>query len=310
MARWLKIGLALGGGGARGLAHLGVLRTLEKEGIPISLLAGTSMGALVAAAYAGIRGSEAAIDRFRRYLTSKPFQRTNLEFLYEYREELAKHQGIFHRFAGLIKKGFFYGQSLTKRAVISEEDFSENINFLVDNIKIEDSPIPLAIVALDLKSAAEVVIRQGSLRQAVSASCAIPGILPPVKINGQELVDGGWIDRVPIRPLKEMGADLVIAVDVAEGLEEAGDLQTGIGIFMRTNEICRCALSRLQLKEADLAIQPDVSGIHWADFRRLGECLEAGEQATKEKMVEIRRLIRKRTIQTALRFPFRYLFSH
>ncbi len=292
------------------MAHLGVLRALEKEGIPISMLAGTSMGALVAAAYATIPRCEAAIDRFRRYLTSKPFQRTNLEFLYESREDLPKHQGIFHRFTTLIKKGVFYGQSLSKRAVISEEDFSQNINFLIENSKIEDTQIPLAIVALDLKSAAEVVMRHGPLRQAVGASCAIPGILPPVKINGQELVDGGWIDRVPIRPLKEMGADLVIAVDVAEGLEEAEDLQTGIGIFMRTNEICRCALSRLQLKEADLVIHPDVSRIHWADFRRLDECLEAGKKATLEKMLEVRRLIRKRTIQTALRLPFRYLFSH
>ncbi len=307
MGEFIKIGLALGGGGARGLAHLGVLCALEKEKIPIALIAGTSMGAMVAGSYALAPRCDLLVDRFRRYLESKPFQRTNPEFLYEHTEDLPKYQGIFHRFATLVKKGLFYSQSLTKRAAISQEIFAQNINFLIDDVRIEQAQIPLAIVALDLQSAQEVVLRSGSLRQAVSASCAIPGILPPVEIDGRELVDGGWINRVPVSPLRAMGADLTIAVDVAETAEDIEDLQTGIGIVMRTNEICRCALSRLQMEEADVVIRPDVFRIHWADFRRLDECLEAGEKAMREKMGDLRRMTHRKQAKKILRLPFRFL---
>jgi NTE family protein len=193
---------------------------------------------------------------------------------------------------------------LTKRAPISEENFSQNINFVLEDMEIQQTQIPLAIIALDLKSAKEVVMREGPLRTAVKASCAIPGILPPVKVGDRELVDGGWIDRVPVRPAREMGADLVIAVDVAEVLDETEDYSTGLGIALRTNDISRCALSRMQLKEADVVISPDVSGIHWSDFGHLEDCLRAGEQATREKLDEIKRLVRRKKLKKVFRFPF------
>lgn len=305
MSRLCRIGLALGGGGARGLAHLGVLCALEHEGINVDLLTGTSMGALVASLYALSPKCDSVVERFQRYLESKEFKKTNPEFLHFHnREEAPGYEGIFQRFASFIRKGIFYSQSLTKRAPISEENFSQNINFLLEDMEIQQTQIPLAIIALDLKSAKEVVMREGSLRTAVKASCAIPGILPPVKVGDRELVDGGWIDRVPVRPAREMGADLVIAVDVAEVLDETEDYSTGLGIALRTNDISRCALSRMQLKEADVVITPDVSGIHWSDFGHLDDCLGAGEQATREKLDEIRSLVRRKKLKTVFRFPF------
>jgi NTE family protein len=305
MSRLCRIGLALGGGGARGLAHLGVLCALEHGGINVDLLAGTSMGALVASLYALSPKCDSVVERFQRYLESKEFKKTNPEFLHFHnREEAPRYEGIFQRFASFIKKGIFYSQSLTKRAPISEENFSQNINFLLEEMEIQQTRIPLAIIALDLKSANEVVMREGPLRTAVKASCAIPGILPPVKVGDRELVDGGWIDRVPVRPAREMGADLVIAVDVAEVLDETEDYSTGLGIALRTNDISRCALSRMQLKEADVVISPDVSGIHWSDFGHLEDCLRAGEQATREKLDEIKSLVRRKKLKKVFRFPF------
>jgi NTE family protein len=302
MSRLCRIGLALGGGGARGLAHVGVLCALEREGIRIDLLTGTSMGALVASMYALLPKSDYVVQRFRRYFESKEFKRTNPEFLHLSNHEGApKYEGIFQRFASFIKKGIFYSQSLTKRAPISEENFSQNINFLLEDIEIQQTQIPLGIIALDLKSAQEVVIREGSLRTAAKASCAIPGILPPVKIGERELVDGGWIDRVPVRPAREMGADLVIAVDVAEVLDETEEYNTGLGIVLRTNDISRCALSRMQLNEADVVLSPDVSEIHWSDFGHLDDCLRAGEQATREKLDEIKSLVKKKKLKNILR---------
>lgn len=305
MGKLCKIGLALGGGGARGLAHLGVLCALEKEEIPIDCIVGTSMGALVAGLFAHSPGCSSAVERFRSYLQSKEFQKSNPDFLFDHIDDLPGYQGIFHRFASFIKKGIFYTQSLTKRAPISEENFAQNINFLLPDVQIEEGQVPLAVVALDLKSGKEVILRKGSLRKAVSASCAIPGILAPVRIDDQELVDGGWINRVPVRPAKAMGADFIVAVNVVEGLDDSEDYQTGLGIVMRTNEIVRFALSELQMEEADVIITPDVSNVHWADFRRLEECLRAGEEAAVQKIAEIRRGIKRKRLKRIFRFPFR-----
>lgn len=300
MARLIKIGLALGGGGAKGLAHIGVLEALEEEKIPVDFISGTSMGALIAGLYALHPQSEKVIKRFQDYLGSRTFQRTNPEFLHEQVDkELSKFEGIFQRFARFIKKGFFYTQSLAKKSAISEEIFRQNMELLLDDVKIENAAIPLAVVALDIKSGEEIIIRNGSIRKAVSASCAIPGILPPIKIQGRELVDGGWIDRVPVRPLRDMGADLVIAVDVAEGLEEVEDLTTGLGIFLRSYEISRIALSRCQLKGADLVISPDVSDIHWADFGHFDYCRQVGKEAARKKIPEIKKLMRNKKIKKA-----------
>ncbi|HSR11732.1 MAG TPA: patatin-like phospholipase family protein, partial [Thermodesulfobacteriota bacterium] len=260
MSRLFKMGVALGGGGARGLAHLGVLCALEREGIPIDLLAGSSMGALVGAVYALDPRAAPAVEHFRRYLGSKEFQRSNPEFLHEH-DHGAKPflEGIFHRFATFIKKGYFYSQSLTKSAPVSEEGFAENINFLIEPVDIESTRIPLVVTALDLKTGKEVVLQQGPLRKAVSASCAIPGILPPVLFNEWQLVDGGMIDQVPVSPLRNMGADLVIGVDVADDLSTDRDFETGFDIVLRTYDICQRALSEYQIREADVVLRPDVS---------------------------------------------------
>jgi len=305
MGKICKIGIALGGGGARGLAHLGVLCALEQEGIAIDLLAGTSMGALVAGMFALSPQCDLIIERFRRYLDSKEFKKAYPEFLRPHNsEELKGYEGIFHRFATFIKKGIFYSQSLTGRAAISEENFSQNINLLLDDVDIEQTQIPLAVIALDLNSAEEVILKKGSLRKAVSASCAIPGILPPVRIDNRELVDGGWVDRVPVHAVREMGADLVIGVDVAEGLEDVEDLSTGLGLVLRTNEISRLTLTQWQLREADLVIAPEVSTIHWSDFGQVDECLRAGEQAAREKLGEIKNLVKRKKIKKILGLPF------
>ena len=303
MGKWFKIGVALGGGGARGLAHLGVLCALEREKISFELLAGTSMGALVGGVYALTPRCDFAVDQFRRYLESKEFQKANPDFLREPEQETTTtFKGIFHRFSTFIKKGVFYSQSLTRKAPVSEEDFIQNISFLLAPVNMEKTQIPLAVVALDLRTGEEVVLREGSLQKAVGASCAIPGILPPVRLGDMILVDGGWINRVPVGPLRKMGADFTIAVDVAEGVNESMDFETGLDIVLRTNDITQHSLSQMQLKEADIIIRPDLAGIRWSDFHRLEDCLKAGEDAAREKADETRSLIRRRKMKKALSF--------
>ncbi len=303
MGKWFKIGLALGGGGARGLAHLGVLCALERGKISIDILTGTSMGALVGGVFALTPRCDFVVERFRRYLESKEFQKTNPDFLREPDQETKQTlKGIFHRFSAFIKKGVFYSQSLTRKAPISEEEFIQNISFLLDPVDMGKTQIPLAVVALDLKSGEEVVLKEGPLQKTVSASCAIPGILPPVILEDRVLVDGGWINRVPVGPLRKMGADFAIAVDVAEGVNESLDFETGLDIVLRTNDITQHSLSQLQLKEADIVIRPDLTGIRWSDFHRFEDCLKAGQDAAQAQMEEIRSLIRRKKMKKALSF--------
>ncbi len=286
------------------MAHLGVLSVLEREAIPVDFVTGTSIGAIVASQYALSCQSDFPRARFRLYLDSKEFRRSNPDFLHGSDTEDFTFEGIFQRFTGLIKRSIFFGQVLTKPGPISQEEFSPNINFLLDDRAIEEAKIPLGIVALDLRSSHEVVLREGSLRKAVSASCAIPGILEPVKWDSRELVDGGWINRVPVRPAREMGADLVIAVDVADCLEDIEEFNTGLGILFRSNDICRSALSRLQLEEADVVITPDLT-CHWADFGHMDECFAAGEKAALENVELIRTLMRKKKFQNVFHLPSR-----
>ncbi len=304
MSRFCKVGLALGGGGARGLAHLGVLSVLEQEGIPIDLVTGTSVGAIVASLYAFSLQSKYAIEQFRRYLESREFEKTNLGFLKDQDDEDGLSlEGIFQRFTHFVQKGIFYGRSLTKAGPISQEKFARTVNLLLEDAEIEQAKISVGIVALDLKSGREVVLRKGPLRKAVSASCAIPGILAPAKWDTWELVDGGWIDLVPVRPSREMGADIVIAVDVADTMEDSEEFNIGLAIIFRANDITRTALSQLQLEEADVVITPKI-GCHWSDFSHMDECLQAGEKAAREKLELIRSLIRRRKFQKMFHLPF------
>src|SRR5713101_7568039 len=213
MFEGFKVGLALGGGAARGLAHIGVLKALEEGEIPIDLIVGTSIGALVGGVYATTRSASATEKRFLDFIFSKEFKRSKFDFLRESREA---RPGLFYNFISLVKKGIFYSFSMAKTSWVSAEHFEHNINALLDDVPIEQTAIPFAAVAADITRWEEVVLRSGPLRRAVSASSAVPGLLPPVTIEGRTLIDGGWITKVPVVPALNMGADLVIAVDVSK----------------------------------------------------------------------------------------------
>lgn len=175
-----KVGLALGSGGARGIAHVGVLDVFEKENIPIDYIAGSSMGSLVGALFA--LGHSA----------------TDLEEL-----------------ASLFKRKYFVDFTVPKMGLINGKRIEELIYMLTQGKNIEDLEIPLSIVTTDLQKGRSVILDSGSISKAVRASISIPGIFVPVQYDGKILVDGGIVDRVPIQAVRNMGADIVIAVDVS-----------------------------------------------------------------------------------------------
>ena len=289
MFEGFKVGLALGGGAARGLAHIGVLKALEEGEIPIDLIVGTSIGALVGGVYATTRSASATEKRFLDFIFSKEFKRSKFDFLRESREA---RPGLFYNFISLVKKGIFYSFSMAKTSWISAEQFEHNINSLLDDVPIESAAIPFAACAADILKGEEVVLSTGSLRRAVSASSAVPGLLPPVPIDGRLLIDGGWINKIPVIPALRLGADVVIGVDVSKEIEDTSGFRNGLNIMVRANAVKTEALKEMQCRFADVLIEPDVDHVHWADFSAVVECIALGEAAARETIDAIRRQIK------------------
>ena len=289
MGHGCKVGLALGGGAARGLAHLGVLKALESAKIPIDLIVGTSVGALIGGVYATTRSAVATEQRFHDFIFSRAFKRARFEFLRESREA---RRGVMRRVVTLLKKGIFYSFTMAKTSWVSAQYFEHNINALLDDIDIGETGIPFGAVTADIITGEEVVLREGRLRQAVSASSAVPGLLPPVVIGARTLIDGGWVAQVPVVAALHEGADLVIAVDVSKDLDPSVEPGTGLNIMVRAAAIRAEALREMQGRLADVLIEPDVGGIHWADFAAVEECVRRGEEATRARLDEIRHALR------------------
>ena len=287
-----KIGLALGGGAARGLAHLGVLKAFEDAKIPIDMIAGTSLGALIGGMYASNPDASYWIGRVDQYLRGFRSRKTRLEFLNKLEEPTNNHRSFFGDMAFLLRKGYFWGVTATKSAFIGEKEYQDLIYPLIPDIAIEDTKIPFSCVATDIRNGKRVMYTSGSLRTAVSASCALPGIFPPVIDNGMALVDGGWVERVPVLCAQDMGADIVIAVDVSSDVATFED-KSGLDIVLRADAVTRIYLNEILARQADLVIHPAVGGTHWADFSNPKDLIAAGETAALEQLISIRTLIHR-----------------
>jgi NTE family protein len=294
----LKVGLALGGGAARGLAHLGVLRVLEREQVPVDIVVGTSMGAILGGAWAAERNAQALEQRVRVVLSSEQFRRNRLNFLAETRRQRG---GLLFSVANLVRKGIFYGVSTIRTSFLSAEEFAGSMAAVIPEVDIEHLPVRFGAVTLDIDRAEEVVITHGDLRMAARASSAIPGILPPVRMNGRVLIDGGWVDKIPVLPAFKMGADVVIAVDISAGVAEAREYHRGVDIMVRANTIKDSVLVSFLRRMADVVIAPETRSIHWADFGAYERCIRAGEEAAIEALPRIRQLLRHERVMSVLR---------
>jgi NTE family protein len=251
-----RIGVALGAGGARGLAHIGVLKTLHKHQIPIDLIAGSSMGSFIGAIYANDQ---------------------DLSML----EKLATH----------LKRKHWIDFTVPKIGFISGDKVKELIRLLTHGKSIEQLAVPLSIVATDLEKGERVVFQQGPIDQAVRASISIPGIFVPERIDGRIYVDGGVIDRVPITVVKTMGADFIIAVDVATPSQKEMDIHNIFDVIARSIDIMEEEILRYRLPEADIVIRPSVGHIHTIAFDEAIKCIEEGERSAEMVIAEIKQKI-------------------
>ncbi|WP_078381006.1 patatin-like phospholipase family protein [Sutcliffiella halmapala] len=250
-----KIGVALGSGGARGFAHLGVLKVLQEENIPVDLIAGSSMGALVGSFYA---------------------MGHDMERLY--------------KIATAFKRKYYLDFTVPKMGFVSGNRVKDLFRMFTQNKNIEDLSIPLSIVTTDLEKAEKVVLTTGSIADAVRASISIPGIFVPEKLNGRLLVDGGVVDRVPASVAKEMGADIVIAIDVSH-VKTNEPIDSIFDVILQTIDIMQNELVKRSELEADVMIRPPVAHYSSRAFTNIDEIIRIGEEETKRQIPLIRKSI-------------------
>lgn len=277
-----RVGLVLGGGGARGAAHIGVLEVLERLRVPVDCVAGTSMGALVAGAFAAgltaaeMREAMAKADWVDMFQDNPDF------YDMSYRNKRLSQVYLPGSELGVTDKGLQYAPG-----VVTGQKIKAFFNQLVRADRgerlIEDLPLPLSIIATDIGSGSRVVIRDGSLTQAMRASMSVPGLMAPVERDGQQLVDGGLVDNVPIGEARSRcQADVLIVVNVGSPLlkpEEIGSLLTVTAQMVNILTEQNVTQSLATLKPGDIYIKPDLSGISAGAFERNGETADRGRSA-------------------------------
>jgi NTE family protein len=252
-----RLGLALSGGGMRGLAHIGVLQALEDSNIRANYISGTNIGSFAAALYAfGIPLKE--IRRVGKGMT--PIKISKLK--------------------------------LSRYALFSNEELGRHIQDKIGKARIEDSLIPLAIMTVDIATGEKVVLRSGEVAPAVMASNAVPGLYRPVFIDGRMMMDAGIAEDVPISPLKTMGADVVVAVNL--GAERQYKTPKDIiDIIFNAIDIAIDENTKLQVRQADVLIEPRLSHFPRMDVRKVDALIAEGYRATKASIIKIKRLLHK-----------------
>ncbi|MBU1042802.1 MAG: patatin-like phospholipase family protein [Candidatus Omnitrophica bacterium] len=287
----LKIGLALGGGGVRGLAHIGVIKALEKH-ISIDIIAGTSMGAMVGAQYALNPDSQAIEERMLSLVDHKEIKEIE-KMIGGYSPEEEKKVIVKELFT-FVKRMLLFNIRAIKRWVFSGKEIDWIFEYLGIEHDFSQLKIPFCCTSMDLRTGDEIISQGGSIKQAVLASVSLPGVFPPVKVGERLLVDGGIIGSVPVDAVKAMGADIVIAVGVEAQVDYNKKLGNGMDIMFQADAIRAYWLSDLRIKGADIAIYPDVGKISWAAFSRGEECIKAGEDIAEKMLPQILEIIKRK----------------
>ncbi len=282
----MKVALVLGGGGARGLAHLGVLRVLEREKIKFHFIIGCSFGAIVGAMYAQTPQVELVEKRFRNFVHTRAFEELGFHLM---KKRKIDEDEYFKQLAHNIRNRVMVNLVINRLAVLKEGRLKNAVAYLVKPGKIEDTHIPFACNATDLISGRPYLFTHGDIRKAVQASSAIPGIFPPVQLDGKLFSDGAIIFNIPVPFARALGADYVIAVDVHPSLEPDKSITNVFDVILRASSITGTYLSEKIVEEADLVVRPEVGHYHWSDFDQAEKIVEQGEKAMEAVLEKLHR---------------------
>ncbi|MEO0185239.1 MAG: patatin-like phospholipase family protein [candidate division WOR-3 bacterium] len=280
----MKLGIALGGGGAKGLAHIGVLEALEQQKIKPQFVAGTSIGAIIGAIYC-LEGSARNLSKITRgILESQEFKKLELDKFY------TTGATALETFKKKLFEKYYFGTLFFKKSLVKIEATEKLLTRVFGEKKFSDLKIPFVCNSLDINSGNEIIFSSGLLYKAVWASCAIPGVFPALNENENIFVDGGTINNIPIEPLIGIGAKNIIAVYLGETPKFNTEPSTGFYITQRALSFMKYHLDQRILKLADCIIKPDVAYHHWADFTDLDGLIQKGRNAVAEKIDEIKKI--------------------
>jgi NTE family protein len=270
--------LALGGGGARGFAHLGVLQVLDEARLPIGAIVGTSMGAVVGGMYLAHGSAERATELWREAIEQgmipsvRPIGRVP-------HADTREHPLI--QVARRIRNRVVISFAMNRSTVLDDTELEQALEYLIPDVQFSDLSQTLVVVATDLETGEEVRIRKGPLRAALDATSAIPGMVPAVEVDGRWLVDGGAVAEIPAVAARDEGWP-VVAVDTSMDVPPIAEDDLVLDTMWRTQMMTARLLRQRQLKSATHVIRPQVGGARWAEWHRFDEFVEAGRVATRE----------------------------
>lgn len=294
--------LALGGGGARGLAHLGAIQAVKEAGITVDRMVGTSMGSLAGALAATGDPNADVSEQAISFLHSAEFE-SKQEALFGANPKpgMLSTGGLLGWYDRL--RSYLWTQQLVhrvfrRRSILPGKVLEEVIADLIPDIDIAETHIPLSVVTVDLLSGHQVVLERGSLRKAIAASAAIPGIFPPVEWGNMLLCDFGVIDSLPTRVARNYSHDILIAIDVGPEQAKVENCESALHVLLRMDEIAERLVRRDSSQLADVLIRPDVGQFEWFDFSQPEPLIEAGLRAG-------RAALRNYTVEAAFPIPLR-----
>ena len=271
------LGLALGGGGSRGVAHIGALQALHSSGISPDIIAGTSSGSTIGAMYAATLDPFWIENRFRKFMETDLFFKFRSGSLIDGRNE----ETFLEKVTTKVKQHYMVALGLNKSFVAKREVIEKAVNFLVPCNAFSELKIPMEIVAVDIQSGEEIIYHEGDLKESIIQSSSIPGFFEPTLKDEKIIVDGGVASPIPIETLKNK-VSTIMAVDITNSMLKPLKSPNMIEIMRRSDIITSLKLKAKLSSEADILVKPDVAGIHWSDFENFNKLLYSGKSAMEK----------------------------
>ncbi len=297
----LTIGFALGGGGARGAAHIGVLKVLHKNGIVPNVIGGTSAGAIIGAMYAATKDPEWIDDRFRKFLDSEEYKSMGIERL-----EAGQPESVIGQITKFVQDRLVIAMALTRASIIKKSRLTKALAYLIPAETFEELQIPLMVFATDLHTGETINYESGDLIDAVVQSGSIPGFVEPTSEGEKLIVDAGVSAPLPVDHVQAK-SDFTIGVDISQGYPKRKMKKINIiEIIIRAERITSQYYIDMLADQADFLIKPDVLGLNWSAFDKYDELLQNGINEAERKINELKKALKYRS---SLRYRLLHLSS-
>lgn len=284
-----RLGLALGGGGSRALTHLGVIGVLERAGLRIDAVAGSSMGAILGGMYAATRDAGDVRERAVAY-----FQKSSLfgsSRKPSRNDGLQARSGIFGWIAKYIATASIANWVSLRRSLLRTNPALASVRTLLPDIAIPELPMPYAAVALNLSKGENAVFTSGRLHDAANAATAVGIVYPPYEIGGDLYADAAPISSVPVHAARALGVDVVVAIDIRSPLPHPFPIQHGFDVLRRIESMESKIINDMEANTADILLKPDTGNVFWGDFTNLAPIIAAGETAMNARLDDLRRML-------------------